>query len=52
MLRKFRAAIHASADRARHRQDFRTLLSLDEHILRDIGLPRDEIRARLLGVGR
>jgi uncharacterized protein YjiS (DUF1127 family) len=47
MFDRFRAAIRAAADRAHQRQDYRALLALDEHLLRDIGLPRDEIRARM-----
>ena len=45
MLNGLRDAFHRSSERARNRRSYRALLELDDHILRDIGLPRDEVRA-------
>jgi uncharacterized protein YjiS (DUF1127 family) len=47
MLGKIMAAVRRNQDQARTRRDYRKLLSLDDHLLRDIGLPRYVIRARM-----
>ena len=45
MLTELRNAVRRSAEQARNRRAYRTLLELDDHLLRDIGLPRDELRS-------
>ena len=42
MLQQIKAAFRGSTERARHRRDYRALLQLEDHLLRDIGIPRDE----------
>jgi uncharacterized protein YjiS (DUF1127 family) len=49
MLKKITSAVRRSLDRARTRHDLRMLLSLEDHVLRDIGVGRHEIHARLAG---
>ena len=46
MLKQLKAAVSRASDHARHRRDYAALLDLDDHILRDIGIERDEVRAR------
>ena len=38
MLNELRNAVRRSAERTRNRRAYRTLLELDDHLLRDIGL--------------
>jgi uncharacterized protein YjiS (DUF1127 family) len=47
MLDTFRSVIRSTRQRARDNRDYRTLLQLDDHLLRDIGVGRDEVRARM-----
>ena len=47
MLQTFRSAIRGASERARHRREYTALLALDDHLLRDIGVGRHELRARL-----
>ncbi len=47
MLTQLKEAIRRSGERARHRRGYRALMRLDDHLLRDVGIPRDEIYARL-----
>jgi uncharacterized protein YjiS (DUF1127 family) len=47
MLQNLRAAIRGASERARHRHEYAAMLNLDDHLLRDIGIRRDEIRARI-----
>jgi len=47
MIKQLRAAVERANRRARHRRDYQTLLLLDERMLKDIGLRRDEPLARL-----
>lgn len=49
MLQNLRGALRDAATRARHRREYQALLKLDDHLLQDIGLPRDEIHARVTG---
>jgi uncharacterized protein YjiS (DUF1127 family) len=49
MLTQFKEAIRRQGERARSRRSYRALLELDDHLLRDVGIPREEIRARLSG---
>jgi uncharacterized protein YjiS (DUF1127 family) len=49
MLQHFKGAVRGVSERARQRRVYRTLMQLDDHLLQDIGLPRDEIRARFRG---
>ena len=49
MLTQFKEAIRRQGDRARNRRSYRALLELDDHLLRDVGIPREEIRARMIG---
>jgi len=49
MLTELRNAVRRSAEQARNRRAYRTLLELDDHLLRDIGLPRDELRSLTRG---
>ncbi len=50
MLQKITATMRRNQDRARARRDYRILLSLEDHILHDIGVPRQEVLARLAGL--
>jgi uncharacterized protein YjiS (DUF1127 family) len=47
MLQHITEAFRRSQERARHRREVRALLALEDHILRDIGLRRDDVRARV-----
>jgi uncharacterized protein YjiS (DUF1127 family) len=49
MGNKIKAALRRNEDRARARREIQMLLGLDDHVLRDIGVRRDEIHARLAG---
>jgi uncharacterized protein YjiS (DUF1127 family) len=49
MLNQLKDAIRRQGERARSRRSYRALLELDDHLLRDLGIPREEIRARLSG---
>ncbi len=49
MLQQLKSVVRGAAERARHRRDYQALLELEDHLLRDIGLPRDELRARFRG---
>ncbi len=42
------SAVSRSRQRARHRRQYRTLLSMSDAVLRDIGLDRDDLRSRLI----
>ena len=48
MFQHLKAAIHRSNERARQRRDYRALLELEDHFLRDIGVTRAEVRGRML----
>jgi len=52
MLQHLKAAIRNSNERARQRRAYRALLEADDYLLRDIGLPRDDLRSRLGLTGR
>ena len=47
MFRELKAARRRSQERERHRRDYEAVLEMDHHLLRDIGLWRDEARRRL-----
>lgn len=47
MLKNFRSAIRSAGERARHRRQYAALLELDDYLLRDIGVRRDEIHSRM-----
>jgi uncharacterized protein YjiS (DUF1127 family) len=47
MLKQLKVAVTRANERARERREFATLLDLDDHLLRDIGIQRSEVRARL-----
>jgi uncharacterized protein YjiS (DUF1127 family) len=49
MLTQFKEAIRRRGELARSRRGYRALLELDDHLLRDLGIPREEVRARLSG---
>jgi uncharacterized protein YjiS (DUF1127 family) len=44
MLKQLKAAVGRVNTHARHRRDYAALLDLDDHILRDIGIDREEAR--------
>ena len=46
MLHQITEALRRTQERARHRREVRALISLDDHLLRDIGVRRDQIRSR------
>ena len=46
MLHHITEAFRRSQERARHRREVRALLALEDHLLRDIGLQRDDVRSR------
>jgi uncharacterized protein YjiS (DUF1127 family) len=48
MFQHLQTAIKRSQERARHRRDYRALLELEDHFLRDIGVTRAEVRGRML----
>ena len=52
MLHHITEAFRRSHERARHRREVRALLSLEDHLLRDIGLQRDEVRSRIARLWR
>lgn len=45
MFDTLRSALRGASQRARHRRQYRHLVSLDRHLLRDIGVEPDQIRA-------
>lgn len=47
MLKIARAALRRANQRTRNRRQYGRLRDLDDHLLRDIGLARDEIESRL-----
>ncbi len=47
MFQHLKNAIRNSSERARDRRTYRALLEANDAILRDIGIPRDEVRSRL-----
>jgi uncharacterized protein YjiS (DUF1127 family) len=47
MFNRISEAYHRSQERARHRREYWALMSMEEHILRDIGISRDEVRSRM-----
>jgi uncharacterized protein YjiS (DUF1127 family) len=47
MMKQLKAAMDRANRRARHRREYRSLLRLDQRMLKDIGLERDEVHARL-----
>lgn len=47
MITTLAAAARRIRDRARQRRDYEALLSLDEHLLRDMGVRRGDVLARL-----
>jgi uncharacterized protein YjiS (DUF1127 family) len=49
MLKHLKAAVHRANERNRARRDYVALLSLDDHLLRDIGVKRSDVHARLAG---
>jgi uncharacterized protein YjiS (DUF1127 family) len=49
MLKQLRAAVRRANEQARHRREYATLLELDDYMLRDIGLDRSDVHARLAG---
>lgn len=54
MFKTLTTVLAQSSERARHRREYLAILRLDPHLIRDIGLGRSEIHARLdaLGVPR
>ncbi len=47
MLHTIKLTLRRHEERARARRDYRCLLQQDDHVLRDIGMDRDEIRQLL-----
>ena len=47
MFMELKAARRRSQERERHRREYEAVLGMDEHLLRDIGLRREEARRRL-----
>lgn len=45
------AAVHAAAARRRARREYRHLLDCEDHVLKDIGLSRIDLRAALMECG-
>lgn len=48
MMKQLKAALGRANRRARQRAEYQSLLLLDERMLKDIGLRRDDVHARLL----
>ena len=48
MLKQLKAAIGRSNEQARHRREYLAILDLEDFLLRDIGLEREDLR-RLAG---
>lgn len=48
MFPNTRQAIRLAREKARHRRQYVRLLDLDDHLLRDIGLDRDDLRSRVV----
>lgn len=49
MFQTLKTAIRNSNERARQRRGYRALLEADDYLLRDIGIPREELHSRLAG---
>jgi uncharacterized protein YjiS (DUF1127 family) len=52
MLQHMTNAFRRSPDRARSRRAFACLVSMDDHLLRDIGVHRGDVRSRVFGLDR
>ena len=46
-MQTFRPVIRSASDRARYRRQYAMLLAADEHLLRDVGVRPDDVRARM-----
>jgi uncharacterized protein YjiS (DUF1127 family) len=49
MLHPLKSAIRRSKERAQKRREYELMLRLEDHVLRDLGIDRDDIRARMTG---
>jgi uncharacterized protein YjiS (DUF1127 family) len=49
MLKQLKTAVHRASEQARQRREYASLMNLDDRLLRDIGMERAEVRARLAG---
>jgi uncharacterized protein YjiS (DUF1127 family) len=47
VIGRIRAAIRRTLERRRARHDYEALLGCDDHIFRDVGLTRDDVRSAL-----
>jgi uncharacterized protein YjiS (DUF1127 family) len=51
MFGRITQAYRRSQDRARQRREYKALMAMEEHLLRDIGVSRDEVRSRMISHG-
>lgn len=49
MLKDLKLALGRVGERARHRREYTALLEMDDRMLRDIGIDRARVHARLAG---
>jgi uncharacterized protein YjiS (DUF1127 family) len=48
MFSRITEAFRRSQERTRRRREYQALLSMEEHLLRDIGISRDEVHSRIV----
>ena len=51
MFRQIGEAYRRAQVRAKRRNEYNALMALDDHLLRDIGVRRDDVRARKVDYG-
>jgi uncharacterized protein YjiS (DUF1127 family) len=47
MLKHLKAAAARVGERSRHQREYAALLEMGDHMLKDVGLEREDVRARL-----
>jgi uncharacterized protein YjiS (DUF1127 family) len=47
MLKHLKAAVGRASERSRHQREYAALLEMGDHMLKDVGLEREDLRARL-----
>ncbi len=52
MFSQIKSALDSARSRSRERRDYEKLLEVDDHMLEDIGLRRNDVRRALMGSSR
>lgn len=51
MWKQFKKAMRGFEQRSRRRREYRGILAMDEHMLRDAGIQREDIYAKMRRLG-